>query len=113
MRVLVCGGRDFDDYDLVCEILGTHPVGTTFAHGAARGADELAHRFAMRNGYSVYSYPADWRKHGKGAGPIRSQRMLDEFAPDLVIAFPGGRGTMDMVSRARKADVDVREIQPR
>ena len=49
--------------------------------------------------------PADWTKHGKAAGPIRNQKMLDE-CPDLVVAFPGGKGTADMVRRAMKAGID-------
>lgn len=46
--------------------------------------------------------------NGKAAGPIRNQRMLDEGKPDLVVAFPGGRGTADMVRRAKAAGVPVR-----
>lgn len=34
-----------------------------------------------------------------------------EAKPDLVIAFPGGRGTADMVRRARAAGIEVREIK--
>jgi hypothetical protein len=52
---------------------------------------------------------ADW-SIGRKAGPIRNQRMLDEHAPDLVVAFPGGRGTADMVRRARKSGVEVAKI---
>jgi hypothetical protein len=50
---------------------------------------------------------ADWNTHGRAAGPIRNQRMLDEVKPELVVAFPGGRGTADMVRRAREAGVNV------
>lgn len=52
---------------------------------------------------------ADWSKYGKAAGPMRNQKMLDEYKPDLVVALPGGRGTADMVSRARVAGVEVIE----
>jgi hypothetical protein len=55
-------------------------------------------------------YMADWDGLGRKAGPIRNQRMLDEGKPDLVIAFPGGRGTADMVRRAREAGVEVVEL---
>ncbi len=55
-------------------------------------------------------YEADWHEHGRAAGPIRNARMIAEGRPDLVIAFPGGRGTADMVSRARKAGIEVREV---
>jgi UDP-N-acetylmuramoylalanine-D-glutamate ligase len=54
-------------------------------------------------------YPAKWDLHGKSAGPIRNQQMLDTGV-DLVIAFPGGKGTAHMVSIAKKAGVKVVEI---
>jgi acyl-CoA synthetase (NDP forming) len=60
--------------------------------------------------HHVTSFPANWKKHGKSAGPIRNQLMLDVGKPDLVIAFPGGSGTADMIRRARKAGVPVKEI---
>jgi hypothetical protein len=43
------------------------------------------------------------------AGPIRKQQMLDEGKPDLVVAFPGGRGTAHMVRIARAAGIEVIE----
>lgn len=36
-------------------------------------------------------------------GPMRNQRMLDEARPQVVIAFPGGSGTADMVDKVRAA----------
>lgn len=54
---------------------------------------------------------ADWDGLGRKAGPIRNQRMLDEGKPDLVVAFPGDKGTADMVRRARTASLEVLEIQ--
>jgi hypothetical protein len=38
---------------------------------------------------------------------MRNQAMLDYGKPDLVVAFPGGKGTADMVRRARVAGVKV------
>jgi hypothetical protein len=55
-------------------------------------------------------YQADWKGLGRKAGPIRHQQMLDESQPALVVAFPGGRGTADMVCRARGADIEVIEV---
>jgi len=54
---------------------------------------------------------ANWRTHGKAAGPIRNQQMLDEGRPHLVVAFPGGTGTADMVRRAKAAGVPVMEVE--
>jgi hypothetical protein len=114
-RVIVCGGRDFTNGALLFERLDAAHHKRPFAiviHGAAKGADTLANQWAMRRGVSRQAVPAEWRKHGKAAGPIRNQKMLDKYAPDLVIAFPGGSGTADMVARARAAGIETIEEAP-
>lgn len=109
MRVIVCGGRDYADRATVAGILGLLRDGITIVHGAATGADTLAAEEAERWGVEVEPHPADWTRHGKAAGPIRNQQMLNTGA-DLVIAFPGGRGTAHMVRIAREAGVPVMEV---
>ena len=116
MRVLVCGGRDYQDANTVGLALASlhtnelrGPI-TLLIHGGARGADSLAGRWAFDNEVPVSVFFADWNRHGKVAGPIRNQRMIDEMKPELVIAFPGGRGTADMARRAKQAGIDVMEI---
>lgn len=113
MRILVCGGRDYTDYESVRRNLleaCNDDESITIIHGAARGADALAVKFAIDYELGEEPYPANWSRDGKAAGPIRNQQMLSEGKPDLVVAFPGGNGTADMVRRARKAGVEVREI---
>ncbi len=113
MRVLVCGGRDFCEGRAVVEALGPMHRATPFSaiiHGAARGADYLAGAWARWMQVPELPFPADWERDGRAAGPIRNQRMLDEGKPDLVVAFPGGRGTADMIRRARKAGLRVIEV---
>lgn len=83
----------------------------TVISGGARGADFLARCYAKYCGWEYQEFLADWKKYKAAAGPIRNQWMLDEGKPDLVIAFPGGKGTADMVSRARKAGVRTVEIE--
>lgn len=150
-RVLVTGGRDYEDYKAVqeelVELFMQHVVRQpgkrrlmVVIHGGASGADHHAGQWCR--GFSVPAadyvadsrdgpvieqvFPANWtdlttppviiryRRNGEAynaaAGGIRNQRMLDEGKPDLVLAFPGGKGTADMVRRARKAGVPVREI---
>lgn len=107
-RALVCGGRDFADDALVWMALERYEecVGKidVLIHGGADGADKLAAAWGARSDHTrVLSFPANWRKYGKRAGPLRNQRMLDEGKPDIVIAFPGGKGTADMVRRAEGA----------
>ncbi len=80
---------------------------TLLISGCARGADTLTIEWAEAGGIEVARFPADWSTHGRAAGPIRNQQMLDEGKPELVVAFPGGRGTADMVRRARAAGIEV------
>lgn len=115
MRVLVCGGRDYSDIERVyAELDSIHqarPI-TCIIEGGAKGADYLACRWSAARGLSEHArFNADWTLHGKAAGPKRNQKMLDEGKPTLVVAFPGGRGTADMISRAKKAGVVVRIVQ--
>jgi hypothetical protein len=111
MRILVCGGRDFDDWGLLCKSLDSfRHAKNTFIQGGATGADFLVKVFAKYYKELVEEYPADWKTYGKAAGAIRNQQMLDEGKPDIIIAFPGGSGTADMVKRAKKAGLRVMEI---
>jgi hypothetical protein len=113
MRVLVCGGRNYDDAQKVSEVLdGIHreqPI-TELIQGAARGADSLACSWAMRNGIRIRSFPADWRSNGKSAGPIRNQQMLDEGVPELAVVAPGGNGTADMKRRLKVFGIRMIEV---
>lgn len=131
-RVLVCGGRDFGCPDrrrpLPPEVIarGNREVLTLFweldsldqerrvtrlISGGARGADSLAELWARSRLIPIDLFPANWNRDGKAAGPIRNRRMLEEGRPDLVVAFPGGSGTANMVRIATAAGVPVRLIQ--
>lgn len=118
MKVLVCGGRDFYDYERLCRVLDFVRTGrdvTHIIHGAAPGADVLSGVWANARGLECSAYPARWfdsrGRLDRAAGPIRNQRMLDENTDiGLVVAFPGGRGTADMVRRARRAGIEVLEV---
>ncbi len=114
MRILVTGGRGFDDWRRLHLALSAHTYNVedvTIIQGGATGADFLAKVWAKWIGLSVEEFPADWKQYGKAAGSIRNQQMLDEGKPDVVIAFPGGVGTADMVRRAKKAGLEVVEVR--
>lgn len=113
MRVLVCGGRDYADAVKLAEVLSKMHSELSFSlviHGAYRGADRLADDWAENMGIDRLPFRAEWTKYGRGAGPRRNQKMLDEGRPDMVIAFPGDTGTADMVRRAKSAGVPVKVI---
>lgn len=115
MRVLVCGGRDYKDWDRMFEILDLMHKNVEFTcliEGNAVGADQLAGQWARDRKIKDHEvYPADWKTHGLAAGPVRNRLMLKEGRPDLVVAFPGGRGTAHMIGIARDAGVNVIEIE--
>jgi hypothetical protein len=88
---------------------------TCLIHGAARGADRHAGEWAATHQVMTQSFdisPQAWREMGKAAGPHRNARMLQVGQPDLVLAAPGGRGTSDMVGRARRAGIPIRKVRP-
>jgi hypothetical protein len=113
MRVLVCGGRDFADREVLFATLtalhAAAPI-TLLVHGAAKGADRLAGEWAEAVGIPVAAFPADWKRYRGAAGPKRNKQMLVEGKPDLVVAFPGGKGTGNMVGQAEAAGVLVPNV---
>lgn len=117
-RILICGGRNFNDKHMFDAAMRTIPHHLNFnfigspviISGGATGADTLARDFAIAEGLPFIEFPADWKKHGKRAGYIRNKQMLDEGRANLVVAFPGGKGTEMMIDLATKANVLVMKI---
>jgi hypothetical protein len=115
-RILVCGGREYNDWGRVRKTLDAALEGARAAgkvvviiHGNARGADLLADQYAREKSLGVIPFPADWDTHGKRAGFIRNKQMLDEGKPHAVIAFPGGIGTRMMVGLAKRYNIPTKE----
>lgn len=112
MRVLICGGRNYWDISaaeaFLTEWSGDLSI-TCVITGGARGADTIGHNWAIDKGFKTEIYIADWVAHQRKAGPLRNIQMLNEGKPDVVIAFPGGKGTEHMKAIARKAGVPVIE----
>ncbi len=116
MRVLVCGGRDCHDHGFVEKTLDRlHAARGPFErliHGAARGVDRIAGKWARENGVLAWEFLPQWHRVDASDGLNRNRRMIFDGAPDLVVAFPGGLGTVNMVEQAKAANVEVLEIAP-
>lgn len=114
-RVLVCGGRDYQDRDALFRTLddlhAERPI-TAIIEGGADGADYLAAQWSAFRGIPEHRrFYADWAIHGRAAGPKRNARMIDEGKPDICVAAPGGSGTADMVRRAYEAGIEVIRVK--
>jgi YspA, cpYpsA-related SLOG family len=112
MKICVCGGRDYSNYAVVCKVLDeAYQAFGPFilVQGEARGADSLAKNWAIESQVEYESFPADWDSYGKSAGFIRNRQML-ETGFDMLIAFPGGNGTANMVRITEKAGIPVVKI---
>lgn len=129
--VLICGGRDFgnikEERDFILGTLeqlaikewprleedeyGNWLPDVRVVSGGAKGVDSVAIDWAVVNWLSFKEYKADWEKYGKGAGTIRNKQMLDEEDVNVVVAFPGGRGTANMIKQAKERGIEVKEIR--
>jgi hypothetical protein len=120
MRVLICGGRYFqnvvrlwrvlDAFHAKHTIAGVIEGGSDAVAGEYYGADYWARMWAKAHGIPSMTEFADWDQFGRWAGPKRNKEMIDKYDPEAVIAFPGGAGTANMIKQARAAGIDVHEV---
>ena len=108
MWVIIAGGRDFEDYDLlksVCDNMLSHVEKThrvAIVSGGAKGADTLAIRYANEREYELVVMLPDWEKYGKSAGFIRNAEMA-EFGSHLIAFWDSGSaGTKNMIEVAKR-----------
>jgi hypothetical protein len=115
MRVLFTGGRDFYEMDRFLDTVDVFEERygqiTEIIQGGATGADRLAHVlyiYLKEQGREIKEtqVDADWNTHGKKAGVLRNQWMVD-LKPDWCIPMPGGVGTADCVQRCKKANIPL------
>jgi hypothetical protein len=110
-HIVVTGGRGYDNPEAVCASLDA--VLAKFGSiqiaegGCPTGADAIARVWARSRKVICTTFRADWDNLGRKAGPWRTQKMIDEFKPIGVVAFPGGAGTLHCVRCANRAGIPV------
>ena len=114
-RIIIAGGRDFDDYEMLDKrvraiIYDLPQEEIEIVSGGARGADALGERFADAHDLAMVRFPADWDKHGKAAGHIRNAQMADYGTHLIAFWDEVSRGTKNMIENARKRGLQVRVI---
>lgn len=120
MKILVCGGRHFNNYnvlEMIIDNILTHKYvdDIEIVSGGCAGADKLGEKYAKLNNFPIKVFPANWTKYGKAAGPIRNKEMVDyikQYNDSLVMAFTSKntKGTQNTVALAKKANIPVIEI---
>lgn len=119
MKVLVCGGREYDNAYRVFETLSDLFIRSEkygrmseieLVQGGAKGADFLGRCWARCNGINHTEIKAEWNKFSRAAGIKRNEKMLS-YGPDIVVAFPGGKGTAHMVKISKEAGIKVLEVK--
>lgn len=118
IRLLVTGGRDYEDRKTVCEVLNKYHERTQrnrktlcIINGGAAGLDRWARQWCKDNGVPCITMPALWTYYQKAAGAIRNQWMIDFCKPTHAVVFPGGKGTADMRRKAYKAGLIVKVVE--
>lgn len=109
MWIIVAGSRTVSEGAVRtalsrCPWLG---YATGVVSGTAKGADQIGEKWAAEHGLDVIRFPANWKRYGRGAGPVRN-RMMAEKAHGLVAVWDGqSRGTTSMINLARQRGLRV------
>lgn len=113
-RILITGSRDWHRPQIIEDALTEQrdywsqgrPI--VVVHGGARGADQMAEVIARRLGFETELHRAHWNEHGKAAGFIRNQEMID-LGADVCLAFikDHSRGASHCARKAFTAGIKV------
>ena len=113
MKVIIAGGRDFDDYNMLkaaCNWALSKLINIEIVSGGAKGADSLGEKYASESGYSCKTFPADWEKYGRAAGYKRNSEMA-KYANCLIAFWDGkSKGTQHMINIAKNNGLQIKII---
>lgn len=108
MKTIIAGGRNYkftaDDLERLEAFRACNAI-TEVVSGGAKGADTEGERWAEKHNITIQVFPANWKEHGRAAGPIRNRQMA--VYADACILFPGGRGTDNMNRTAHEHNLIV------
>ena len=110
-NVIIAGSRHMKDYETLKEFcdqwLSDIRSDITVISGGCAGADTLGEQYAAERGHEVKRFPADWKSHGKAAGPIRNREMAKVGDILIAFAFDDSRGTANMIKEAKSHGLEV------
>ncbi len=112
-KLIVAGGRDFNDTALLYETLDNLIIdelsqyNVSIVSGMAAGADKIGYEYSKSRKLKLYAKAANWKTYGKMAGFIRNAEMAS--MAEGVIAFwdQKSSGTKNMIDTMVKQEKDV------
>lgn len=114
MRIATTGSREYRGYKherqtlmFLWDFNDDYHITELAVGDCPSGFDKYVTYWAQLAKANLTVYHANWRKHGKAAGPIRNREMLEDFKPDLLVAFPGGKGTHNCMRTAWEMEIPV------
>lgn len=110
--VAIVGSRDWPEPDAVVEYVNSLDPSDTVVSGGATGPDTFAQIAAEERGMATLIFKPDWNTHGKKAGILRNQTIVDNS--DRVVAFwcNDSAGTKYTIDYARKTGKPVIVFSP-
>jgi hypothetical protein len=102
VKVIIAGSRDITDFKIVNDVVQPFIKNISeIVCGCAKGVDQLGWEIGEISDTPVKMFPADWKKHGKAAGPIRNRQMA-EYADAAIVIHNGSRGSLNMIEQMKK-----------
>lgn len=112
--IAVTGGRNFSDRERLNKVLREIDPSVLYVGDCPTGADLFAREWTSGKNIVRHIFYADWKEHGRAAGPIRNQKMIEALLRmadmPILVAFPGGRGTADCIRQARLKKIMILEV---
>lgn len=114
MKTIIAGSRTIDDYAVVAAAVAASGFAITeVVSGCARGVDQLGEQWAYAHQLPIARFPADWKRYGRRAGPIRNNEMVG-YAQALIAVWDGtSNGTHHIINAARREGRKVFVYQPK
>ena len=109
MKIAIVGSRDFNDYELLKNELAKFTKENEISlqcivSGGAKGADNLAEKFAAEMDLEIIIFKPNYEKYGRGATIVRNSKIIENS--DIVFAFWDGKskGTLDSIKKTKKLE---------
>ena len=112
MKTIIAGSRDMtptlEDVRTLNKFLASI---SEVVSGTARGADTFGENWAKAHKIPLKKFPAEWKKYGRAAGPIRNKQMVEYSDQLIAFIYPNSRGTANMINQAKKLGLKVHIIE--